>query len=92
MSYTYLDSAAKKEVYKEFGGAETNTGSTEAQIAILTKRIEHLSDHLKTHRKDHRTRRALVMMVGKRKSFQKYLMKKDITRYRAINEKLGLRK
>ncbi|MEZ4886029.1 MAG: 30S ribosomal protein S15 [Chitinophagales bacterium] len=89
---TYLSSADKREMYKEFGGAETNTGSFEAQIAILTKRIAHLSEHLKRNKKDHVTRKALITMVGKRRKFQRYLQKTDITRYRNIIQKLGLRK
>jgi len=82
----------KLKFFKDFGGSETNTGSAEAQIAMLTHRIKHLSDHLQTHKKDHSTRRSLVIMVGQRRRLQKFLMKKDINRYRAINEKLGLRR
>ena len=70
----------------------TDTGSPEVQIAILTDRINHLTDHLKTHKKDHHSRRGLLMMVGKRKNLLAYLMDKDIERYRAIIEKLNLRK
>ena len=70
----------------------TDTGSPEVQIAILTDRINHLTDHLKTHKKDHHSRRGLLMMVGKRKNLLAYLMAKDIERYRAIIEKLNLRK
>ncbi len=87
-----LTTEDKLKFFKDFGGSETNTGSAEAQIAILTHRIKHLSEHLKTHKKDHSTRRSLVIMVGKRRRLQRYLMKKDINRYRAINEKLGLRR
>ena len=82
----------KAAIFAEHGGSEKNTGSTEGQIALLTSRIKYLSEHLKVHKKDHSTRRSLVMMVGKRRRLQRYLMNKDITRYRAINEKLGLRK
>ncbi len=92
MSNTYLTSEDKRQIYKEFGGSETNTGSFEAQIAILTKRINHLSEHLKKNKKDQGTRKALLGMVGKRRTFQGYLKKKDINRYRAIIQKLGLRK
>jgi len=70
----------------------TDTGSPEVQIAILTDRINHLTNHLKTHKKDHHSRRGLLMMVGRRKNLLAYLMKKDIERYRAIIEKLNLRK
>ena len=70
----------------------TDTGSPEVQIAILTDRINHLTAHLKTHKKDHHSRRGLLMMVGRRKNLLAYLMKKDIERYRAIIEKLNLRK
>ncbi len=82
----------KQEIFKEFGGAETNTGSVESQVALLTHRINHISDHLRSHRKDFSTTRSLYKMVGQRKKLLKYLAKKDITRYRAILEKLNLRK
>ncbi len=71
---------------------ETDTGSPEVQIAILTKRINDLTEHLKTHKKDHHSRRGLLKMVGHRRNLLNYLMKKDIERYRAIIKKLGLRK
>ena len=70
----------------------TDTGSPEVQIAILTERINHLNEHLKINKKDHHSRRGLLKMVGQRKGLISYLMKKDIERYRAIIEKLGLRK
>jgi len=70
----------------------TDTGSPEVQIAILTDRINHLTNHLKTHKKDHHSRRGLLMMVSRRKNLLAYLIKKDIERYRAIIEKLNLRK
>ena len=72
--------------------SETDTGSPEVQIAILTKRINDLNEHLKTHKKDHHSRRGLLKMVGHRRNLLKYLTKKDINRYRAIIEKLGIRK
>ncbi len=72
--------------------SETDTGSPEVQIAILTKRINDLTAHLKTHPKDHHSRRGLLKMVGHRRNLLNYLMKKDINRYRAIIEKLGIRK
>ncbi|MCB0501317.1 MAG: 30S ribosomal protein S15 [Bacteroidetes bacterium] len=82
----------KKEIFKEFGGSETNTGSVEAQVAILSHDIDHLSEHLRTHRKDHSTTRSLLKKVGKRKRLLKYLAHKDITKYRSLIEKLNLRK
>lgn len=72
--------------------SENDTGSPEVQIAILTKRINDLNEHLKTHHKDHHSRRGLLKMVGHRRNLLNYLMKKDINRYRAIIEKLGIRK
>jgi small subunit ribosomal protein S15 len=87
-----LTTETKKEIFKEFGGAETNTGSTEAQIAMLTHRINHLTGHLKTKKKDHNTTLSLLKMVGQRKRFLAYLMKKDITLYRTLIQRLGLRK
>ena len=71
---------------------ETDTGSPEVQIAVLTRRINDLTEHLKTHKKDHHSRRGLLKMVGHRRNLLNYLMKKDINRYRSIIEKLGIRK
>ena len=71
---------------------ETDTGSPEVQIAILTERINHLTEHLKVHKKDNHSRRGLLKMVGKRRNLLNYLTKKDINRYRAIIQKLGIRK
>ena len=71
---------------------ENDTGSPEVQIAILTKRINYLTEHLKTHKKDHHSRRGLLKMVGHRRNLLNYLAKKDIERYRAVVAKLGLRK
>jgi len=71
---------------------ENDTGSPEVQIAILTKRINDLTEHLKIHKKDHHSRRGLLKMVGHRRNLLNYLMKKDIERYRAIIAKLGIRK
>lgn len=82
----------KKEIFKIHGGKETNTGSAEAQIALYTARIQHISDHLKSNRKDRNSSRSLVKLVSKRKNYLKYLSKTDINRYRAILEKLNLRK
>jgi small subunit ribosomal protein S15 len=88
----YLSKENKKEIFKEHGKSDTDTGSAEGQIALFTARINHLTEHLKNNRKDFNTERSLVMMVGKRKSLLSYLKSKDITRYRAIIKKLNLRK
>ena len=88
----YLAKEVKAEIFKKHGGAESNTGSAEGQIALFTHRINHLTEHLKRNRKDFNTERALVMLVGKRRSLLDYLIKKDIERYRAIIKELGLRK
>lgn len=82
----------KQEIIKEFGRKEGDTGSPEVQIALLTARINELNDHLKMHKKDHHSRRGLLMMVGQRRGFLKYLAAQDIERYRAIISKLGLRR
>ena len=82
----------KQEIIATYGMHEGDTGSPEVQIAILTERINHLNEHLKMHRKDHHSRRGLLMLVGQRRSLLNYLTKVDIERYRAIIEKLGLRK
>ncbi len=87
-----MDKARKAQLIEEFKLHEGDTGSPEVQIAILTVRINHLNEHLKIHKKDHHSRRGLLKMVGKRRGLLNYLMKKDIERYRAIVEKLGLRK
>ena len=82
----------KEELIKEYGKSDNDTGSTEVQVALLTKRIEDLTDHLKEHKKDHHTRRGLLMLVGKRKRLLKYLENQDVERYRFLIDKLGLRK
>ncbi|WP_139904571.1 30S ribosomal protein S15 [Clostridium thermarum] len=87
-----MDKARKNEIIAEYARHEGDTGSPEVQIALLTERINHLNDHLKIHKKDHHSRRGLLMMVGQRRGLLNYLMKQDITRYRNIVEKLGLRK
>ena len=88
----YLNTEVKKEIFAKHGGSETNTGSTEAQIALFTHRISHLTEHLKKNRKDFVTQRSLQLLVGKRRSFLDYLKKNDIARYRAIVKELGLRR
>ncbi|MBL8002141.1 MAG: 30S ribosomal protein S15 [Flavobacteriales bacterium] len=87
-----LTKEAKKELFKKHGGSETNTGSAEGQIALFTKRIEHLTEHLKSNKKDHATESSLLDLVGKRKQLLNYLKNNDIARYRAIISELGLRK
>jgi len=82
----------KTEIITKYQLHEGDTGSSEVQVAILTERINHLNDHLKTHKKDHHSRRGLLKMVGARRGLLNYLQKNDIERYRAIIEKLGLRK
>ena len=82
----------KTSIMKEYATHEGDTGSPEVQIAVLTKRINDLTDHLKVHKKDHHSRRGLLKMVGHRRNLLNYLMKKDINRYRVIIEKLGIRK
>ena len=79
-------------ILNEYATHEGDTGSPEVQIAVLTKRINDLTDHLKVHKKDHHSRRGLLKMVGHRRNLLNYLMKKDINRYRVIIEKLGIRK
>ena len=82
----------KQDIIKEYGKSETDTGSTEVQVALLSSRIDHLTEHLKAHKKDHHTRRGLLMLVGKRKRLLQYLQNQDVQRYRDIIEKLGLRR
>jgi len=82
----------KQEIINSYKLHESDTGSPEVQIAILTARINHLTEHLKIHKKDHHSRRGLLMMVGQRRGLLNYLTKIDITRYRAIIEKLNIRK
>ena len=82
----------KEELIKEYGKSDNDTGSTEVQVALLTKRIDDLTGHLKKHKKDHHTRRGLLMLVGKRKRLLQYLENQDVERYRSLIDKLGLRK
>jgi len=82
----------KNEIIKDFEVHEGDTGSPEVQIALLTKRINELTEHLKVHRKDHASRRGLLKMVGTRSALLKYVSKKDVKRYREIISRLGLRK
>lgn len=82
----------KEEIIQEHRTHEGDTGSPEVQVAILTRRINHLTDHVRTHKHDFHSRRGLLQMVGKRRRLLKYLQKKDIERYRALIAKLGLRR
>ena len=82
----------KENIIKEYGKSDNDTGSTEVQVALLTKRIDDLTGHLKEHKKDHHTRRVLLMLVGKRKRILQYLENQDVERYRSLIDKLCLRK
>lgn len=87
-----LDAAIKQEIIKDFATHEGDTGSPEVQIAVLTRRIADLTEHLKQHKHDHHTRRGLMALVGRRRRMLDYLKRVDIVRYRALIERLGLRK
>ena len=82
----------KKNAFKEYGKSEFDSGSTEAQVALFTMKIQHLTEHLKKNKKDMVTERSLVIMVGKRRKLLDYLKSKEIQRYRDIIKKLGIRK
>ncbi len=88
----YLDNSKISDLIKEYGGTENNSGSTHAQVAIFTYRINMLSEHLKINKKDHSCRRSLLKMVGKRRNLLAYLAKNDVADYRKLIERLGLRK
>lgn len=87
-----LTKEAKIDVFKEFGKTEKDTGSTQSQIALLTKRIKELSDHCKQEPKDHHSRRGLLKLVGQRRRLLRYLQGKDLNEYRVLIEKLGIRR
>jgi len=87
-----LTSERKREIAAKFGADEKDMGSTKVQIALLTERINHLTDHLRTQSKDHHSRRGLLMLVGKRRRFLDYLAKRDLEGYRSLIKELGLRK
>lgn len=87
-----LSTAQKSEILAEYGLRTGDTGSPEAQVALLTKRIVGLTEHLKQHRHDHHSRRGLLLMVGRRRNLLNYLAKVDIARYRSLIERLGLRR
>ncbi|MBW2559585.1 MAG: 30S ribosomal protein S15 [Deltaproteobacteria bacterium] len=87
-----LDEERKKEIITDFQTHEGDTGSPEVQVALLSGRIEYLTEHFKTHKKDHHSRRGLLKLVGQRRSMLDYLKKKDIERYRELIKRLGLRR
>ena len=82
----------KQEVVQQFGKTDTDTGSPEVQIALLTRRINHLTEHLREHKHDHQSRRGLLMLVGQRRRLLNYLGRKDLDRYRSLIKELGLRR
>jgi small subunit ribosomal protein S15 len=87
-----LTQARKHELIEKFGRSEGDTGSAEVQIALLTERINELTEHLRSHRKDHHSRRGLLMLVGKRRRLLRYLERADLDRYRQVVSDLGLRR
>jgi len=87
-----LDAEKRKEIIAGYQTHEGDTGSPEVQIALLSARIQYLTEHFKTHKKDHHSRRGLLKLVGQRRRLLEYLKNKDVTRYRKIIERLGLRK
>ncbi len=89
---SHFTAEKKANIFKTFGGNENNTGSIEAQVAMLTERINHISAHLKQNKKDFSTNRGLMQLVGRRKRLLQYLSNNNLSSYRALIEKLGLRK
>ena len=87
-----LEGALKKQIMTEYATVENDTGSPEVQVAMLTRRISDLTEHLKMHKHDHHSRRGLLLLVGRRRRLLNYLAKTDITRYRTLIERLGLRR
>ncbi len=87
-----ITSERKREIAARFGSGEKDTGSTKVQIALLTERINHLTEHLRGQRKDHHSRRGLLMLVGRRRRFLDYLQRTDLEGYRSLIKELGLRK
>lgn len=87
-----LDTATKKKIIEEFGTGENDTGSPEVQVALLTRRIQELTEHLKVHKHDHHSRRGLLLLVGRRRRLLKYVAQVDVERYRSLIERLGLRR
>jgi small subunit ribosomal protein S15 len=91
-SIVSLDAATKDKIIAEYATKEGDTGSPEVQVALLTHRITHLTEHLKTHKHDHHSRRGLLLLVGRRRRLLNYLTEVDINRYRSLIERLGLRR
>ena len=87
-----LASGVKKQIMTEYATVEGDTGSPEVQVAMLSRRIADLTEHLRTHKHDHHSRRGLLLLVGRRRRLLQYLAKTDITRYRSLIERLGLRR
>ena len=87
-----LTAEAKREIVAKHGRGDADTGSTEVQVALLTARINELTEHLREHKKDHHSRRGLLMLVGKRRRLLRYLERSDLERYRALVADLGLRR
>ena len=87
-----LDAATKQKIMSEYATVEGDTGSPEVQVAMLTQRIKDLTEHLKEHKHDHHSRRGLLILVGQRRRLLQYLQRTDITRYRSLIERLGLRR
>jgi small subunit ribosomal protein S15 len=87
-----LTQERKQELVTQFGDGDADTGRTEVQVALLTERINELTDHLRTHSKDHHSRRGLLMMVGRRRRLLNYLQSSDLERYRTVIRELGLRR
>ena len=89
---TAMTPEAKREIVQRFGKDENDTGATEVQVALLTQRINHLTEHLREHKHDHHSRRGLLLLVGRRRRLLDYLKKVDIERYRSLIQRLGLRR
>ena len=87
-----LTNARKQELVERFGSSAGDTGRTEVQVALMTERINELTEHLRTHRKDHHSRRGLLMLVGRRRRLLNYLQRTDLERYRSLVRELGLRR
>ena len=87
-----IDADTKKQIIAEYATTEGDTGSPEVQVALLTHRISHITEHLKTHKHDHHSRRGLLLLVGRRRRLLNYVADNDIERYRALIDRLGLRR
>ena len=87
-----LTKETKQEIFKQHGKGETDTGSTESQVALLSRRIDDLTEHMRTHRKDHHTRRGLLKLVGQRRRLLNYLQRRNLESYRKLIKDLGLRR